>query len=204
MVWVIENVLVHVTAVIMSISVAVMLVVIFIQRATIEKRKEENAKHGLLDVRYSPFSTEKMQIAIERYCRLAGWQDCPTTEDSQNRHRDRLLYREKYVRFRKGVEIANPVCIVRFAVEICGLDVRTAENCAEMIVRQQNSYALDNKATVEVVITDLLAETGDVFEAIEIANLLHSGCQGRDWSFWHDVHRELKYRTVGAKVLDHE
>jgi hypothetical protein len=69
---------------------------------------------------------DKQTAAIARYKAMAGLIKDPPAKAARRARADRKRYAEQYVLERRGRVLCEPVRIVRFLVDVCGLTMQEA------------------------------------------------------------------------------
>ncbi len=133
---------------------------------------------------------DKPTAAVARYQAMAGrMKDLPAAVARQARA-DQRRHAETYLP-KRGKRLAEPLFMIRFLVEICGLSLREASNAvrAELQKDPKQSWEPDGE-TVDETAEKLRKAAGDILDAVALARFYA-------WiSFQPDGWKEVRDRLV--------
>src|SRR4051812_43038730 len=92
---------------------------------------------------------EKLQAAIDRYRAMAGLLKKLPAKAARRAREDRKRYAEEYVLQRKGRTLCDPVRMVRFLVNVCGLTMHEASKDVRAALRRTECGAWPSGQSVE-------------------------------------------------------
>ena len=136
---------------------------------------------------------DKLSAAVARYQAMAGqMKDLPLA--AARRAKDQRRHAEAYLP-KRGRRLAEPLFMIRFLVEICGLTLREASKAAraEMLKDEKQSWEPQGE-TVHETAHRLLKATGDILDAVALARFY--GWIAFQPDDWNDVRLELSAMTV--------
>ena len=137
---------------------------------------------------------DKQTAAVARYQAMAGQvKDLPAAAARRARA-DQRRHAETYLP-KRGKRLAEPLFMIRFLVEICGLSLREASQAvrAEMLKDLKQSWEPQGE-TVHETAERLLKATGDILYAVALARFF--GWIAFQPDDWNEVRFELSAMTV--------
>ena len=137
---------------------------------------------------------DKPTAAVARYQAMAGrMKDLPAAVARQARA-DQRRHAETYLP-KRGKRLAEPLFMIRFLVEICGLSLRDASQAvrAEMLTECKQSWEPQGKSCCGTA-DRLLKATGDILDAVALARFY--GWIAFQPDDWNEVRFELSAMTV--------
>lgn len=141
---------------------------------------------------------DKQTAAVARYRAMAGQiKDLPLAAARRARA-DQRRYAETYLP-KRGKRLAEPLFMIRFLVEICGLSLREASQAvrAEMLKDQKQSWEPQGEPCCGTA-DRLLKATGDIFDAVVLARFY--GWIAFHPEDWNQVRFELSAMTLTEEV----
>jgi hypothetical protein len=124
-----------------------------------------------------------MEEMTARYAVMAGIDKNMTTEG----RKDRLRFGAKYLCYVDGEPALQPLKIIRFGVDVCGLTMRQATYAVRYMIEDLklsfNHYG-DNPRKIAA---EFLHCTGDIFEAVALARFLEWVYRETEFDLWGDV-----------------
>lgn len=137
---------------------------------------------------------EKCAAAIARYRAMAGQMKDLAPADARRAKADQRRYAARYMP-KRGKRLAEPLFMIRFLVDVCGLSLREASHAtrAEMLKDRKQSWEPDGE-TVDETAEKLRKATGDILDAVALARFYAwIAFQPDDWN---EVRHELAAMTV--------
>jgi len=137
---------------------------------------------------------DKLKAAIVRYQAMAGrMKDLPAAA-SRRARADQRRYAEQYLP-KRGKRLAEPLFMIRFLVDVCGLSLRDAAQAvrAEMLKDQKQSWEPQGEPVCGTA-DRLLKATGDILDAVALARFY--GWIAFQPDDWNEVRFELSAMTV--------
>ena len=125
---------------------------------------------------------DKLSAAVARYRAMAGLKEGLPPKAARRAREDRKRHAEKYLLQRKGKTLCEPVRMVRFLVDVCGLTMQEASKAARAALRENQCGAWPAAKTVEGMAEEVYRRTGDMADAMSMARFLGwSSDQPRMW-----------------------
>jgi len=137
---------------------------------------------------------EKVNAAIVRYRAMAGQMKGLPAAASRRAKADRKRYATRYLP-RRGKRLAEPLFMIRFLVDVCGLNLRDAAQAARaaMLKDQRQSWEPQGESVRETA-DKLLKAAGDILDAVALSRFYAwIAFQPDDWNVVRD---ELAVLTV--------
>jgi hypothetical protein len=132
---------------------------------------------------------DKLTAAVARYQAMAGHiKDLPLGA-ARRAKADQKRYAETHLP-KRGKRLAEPLCMIRFLVRVCGLSLREASQAvrAEMLKDQKQSWEPQGEPVCGTA-DRLLKATGDILDAVALARFY--GWIAFQPDDWNGVHHEL-------------
>jgi hypothetical protein len=114
----------------------------------------------------------KLEAAVYRYQAMAGLKQKLPPKAARRAREDRKRYAEEYVLQRKGKTLCDPVRMVRFLVDVCGLTMQEASKAVRAALRSNQCGAWPAAKSVEGMAEELYRRTGDMADAMSMARFL--------------------------------
>ena len=137
---------------------------------------------------------DKQTAAVARYQAMAGQMKDVPAAAARRARADRKRYAEAYVP-KRGKRLAEPLFMIRFLVDVCGLSLRDAAQAvrSEMLKDQRQSWEPQGE-TVPETADKLLKAAGDILDAVALSRFYAwIAFHPDDWSLVRD---ELTALTV--------
>jgi hypothetical protein len=137
---------------------------------------------------------DKLSAAVARYQAMAGqMKDLPAAA-ARRAKADQRRYAEAYLP-KRGKRLAEPLFMIRFLVNVCGLSLREASQAvrAEMLKDLKQSWEPQGEPCCGTA-DRLLKATGDILDAVALARFYGWICFQPD--DWNEVRFELSGMTV--------
>jgi hypothetical protein len=131
---------------------------------------------------------EKLTAAVARYQAMAGQVTDLPAAAVRRAKADQRRYGGQYLP-RRGKRLAEPLCNIRFLVDVCGLSLREAAKAAraEMLKDEKQSWEPQGD-TVRETADKLLKATGDILDAVALARFYGwISFQPDDWNAVRDA-----------------
>ena len=137
---------------------------------------------------------DKETAAIARYLGMAGLlKDAPPAA-ARRAKADRKRYGAQYVQTRRGAPVCDPVRMVRFLVNVCGLTMQEASKAVRSALRNNQCGPWPAGKSVEAMAAEIYRRTGDLPDAMSMARFL--GWASEQPQVWETVRVHL----AGMKV----
>jgi hypothetical protein len=115
---------------------------------------------------------DKQTAAVARYQAMAGLKQELPRRAARRAREDRKRYAGEYVLERKGKALCDPVRMVRFMVDVCGLTMQEASKAVRAALRDNRCGAWPAAKSVEGMAEELYRRAGDMADAMSIARFL--------------------------------
>ena len=137
---------------------------------------------------------DKLTAAVARYLAMAGQIKSMPAAAARRAKVDQRRYAEAYLP-KRGKRLAEPLFMIRFLVDVCGLNLREASQAvrAEMLKDQKQSWEPQGEPVCGTA-DRLLKATGDILDAVVLARFY--GWIAFQPDGWNEVRRELAAVTV--------
>lgn len=132
---------------------------------------------------------DKQTAAVARYRAMAGLIEKLPAKAARRARGDRKRYAEEYVLQRKGKTLCDPVRMVRFLVDVCGLTMQEASKAVRTALRNNECGAWPAAQSVKGMAEELYRRTGDMADAMSMARFL--GWSDSDQNLWEAVRVHL-------------
>src|SRR5208337_223402 len=139
---------------------------------------------------------DKLTAAVARYLAMAGQLKGLPPAAERRAKADQRRYAEAYLP-KRGKRLAEPLFIIRFLVDVCGLSLRDAANAvrAEMQKDPKQPWEPDGE-TVDETAKKLRKAAGDILDAVALARFYA-------WSaFQPDGWKEVRDRLVAKAATE--
>jgi hypothetical protein len=139
---------------------------------------------------------EKQTAAIARYKAMAGQIKNLPLAAARRARADQRRYAEQYLP-KRGKRIAEPLHMMRFLVDVCGLSLREAAWAARREFQKDEEQSWEPQGeTVEEMAAKLHKATGDVLDAVAL-------CRFYGWIAFHpEDWNEVRDRLVAMTVTE--
>ena len=117
-------------------------------------------------------TNDKQTAAIARYRGTAGLIKKLPAKAARRARADRKRYAEQYVLERRGRVLCEPVRMVRFLVDVCGLTMQEASRAVRAALRDNQCGAWPSAKTVDGMAGEIYRCTGDMPDAMSMARFL--------------------------------
>jgi hypothetical protein len=137
---------------------------------------------------------DKPSAAIARYLAMAGQLNGLPTAAARRAKADQKRYAAQYLP-KRGKRLAQPLCMIRFLVDVCGLSLRDAAQAvrAQMLEDHKQSWEPQGE-TVRETADKLLKAAGDILDAVALSRFYAWIAFQPDG--WNAVRDELARLTV--------
>jgi hypothetical protein len=132
----------------------------------------------------------KLEAAVYRYQAMAGLKKDLPPKAARRAREDRKRYAEEYVLERKGKTLCDPVRMVRFLVDVCGLTMQEASKAVRAALRRENCGAWPAAKSIKGLAEELYRRTGDMADAMSMARFL-GWSSALDANLWEAVRVHL-------------
>jgi hypothetical protein len=139
-------------------------------------------------------NSEKLEAAVYRYQAMAGLKKGLPPKAARRAREDRKRFAEEYVLQRKDKVLCDPVRMVRFLVDVCGLTMQEASKAVRAALRRTECGAWPSGRSVEKLAAEIYRRTKDLPDAMSFARFL--GWSSDDPQLWEAVRVHL----AGMKV----
>ena len=139
---------------------------------------------------------DKLTAAVARYQAMAGQTKDLSAAAARQAKADQRRYADQYLP-KRGKRLAEPLFVIRFLVDVCGLSLREAAHAAraEMLKDQKQSWEPDGE-TVDETAEKLRKAAGDILDAVALARFFA-------WiSFQPDGWKEVRDRLVAKAATE--
>ena len=115
---------------------------------------------------------DKQTAAVARYRAMAGqMKDLPPAA-ARRAKADQKRYASRYVLLRRGRAVCEPVRMVRFLVDVCGLTMQEASKAVRTALRNNQCGAWPVGKGVDSLAAEIYRRTGDMPDAMSMARFL--------------------------------
>ena len=132
---------------------------------------------------------DKQTAAIARYRAMAGLLTKLPAKAARRAKADQKRYAARYVTKRRGRPACDPLKMVRFLVDVCGLTLIEASCAVRAAIRAGGCGAWPGARDSKGMANRLYRDTRDVLEAVAMARFF--GWVSGDSTGWDDVRRAL-------------
>jgi hypothetical protein len=137
---------------------------------------------------------DKQNAAIARYRAMAGLIKKLPPKAARRAKADQKRYAARYVTKRRGRPVCDPLKMVRFLVDICGLSLKEASCAVRTALRAGGCGPWPRAKDCQGMAKRLYRDTRDVLEAVAMARFF-GWASGRPES-WDGVRAHLAAMTV--------
>jgi hypothetical protein len=132
---------------------------------------------------------DKQTAAIARYRAMAGLLKTLPPKAARRAKADQKRHATRYVTRRRGRPVCDPLKMVRFLVDVCGLTLIEASCAVRVAIRAGGCGSTPKGGDSQAVALRLYRNTGDILEAVAAARFF--GWASGDSRGWDDVRRAL-------------
>jgi len=137
---------------------------------------------------------DKQTAAVARYRAMAGLIKKPPPKAARRAREDRKRYAAQYVLLRRGRLVCEPVRMVRFLVDVCGLTMQEASRAVRAALRSNQCGAWPVAKSVDGLAAEIYRRTGDMPDAMSMARFL--GWASDAPQIWETVRMKLSAMPV--------
>jgi hypothetical protein len=137
---------------------------------------------------------DKLTAAVARYRAMAGFIKKLPPKAARRAREDRKRYAADYVLVRRDRALCEPVRMVRFLVDVCGLTMQEASRAVRAALRSNQCGAWPAAKSVDGLVAEIYRRTGAMPDAMSMARFL--GWASDAPQIWETVRVKLSAMPV--------
>ena len=141
---------------------------------------------------------DKQTAAVARYRAMAGLIKKMPPKAARRAKTDQKRYAARYVTRRRGKAVGDPLKMVRFLVDVCGLTLKEASAAVRSALRTGQCGSLPKPGSAQKLAADLYRQTRDMLDAVALARFL--GWVTNEPQVWETVRLVVSGMPVAAEA----